>query len=207
MKKKILFIAVILVVSTLILTACNLIPGSSDVYEELNEKVKMDYNMVSMETQTTYNGVTLVDKYNANKGANSTMVSYSTERLATIEKDANGNYVAPKDMIVKKSGSATIQNGAIVEQSGDVIDLPITKLEEINLKFNEKYFTDVKTYAEGVSNVFEAKVSTPWAFLDNPDFHGKDMSVVVRYGEKLSSVMVDYTSQNGATVKVIYKFM
>ena len=80
-------------------------------------------------------------------------------------------------------------------------------MEEINLKFNEKYFTDVKTYAEGVSNVFEAKVSTPWAFLDNPDFHGKDMSVVVRYGEKLSSVMVDYTSQNGATVKVIYKFM
>ena len=207
MKKKIIFVAITLVISTILLTACNLLPGSSDVYADLNEMVAMDYDNVALENQTTYNGVTLVDKYTATKSSNgNTMVTYSSERLATIEKDANGNYVVPKDMIVTKSGSAIIENGAIVDQSGDVIGLPITQLDKINLKFDEKYFTDVNTYADGAMNVFEAKVKTPWAFLDNPDFHGKDMSVMVRYGEKLNVVVVDYTSQNGATVKVTYSF-
>lgn len=207
MKKKIIFVAITLVISTILLTACNLLPGSSDVYADLNEMVAMDYDNVALENQTTYNGVTLVDKYIATKSSNgNTMVTYSSERLATIEKDANGNYVVPKDMIVTKSGSVIIENGEIVDQSGDVIDLPVTQLEKINLKFDEKYFTDVKTYADGNMNVFEAKVKTPWAFLDNPDFHGKDMSVMVRYGDKLNVVVVDYTSQNGATVKVTYSF-
>ena len=31
-------------------------------------------------------------------------------------------------------------------------------------------------------------------------------SVMVRYGDKLNVVVVDYTSQNGATVKVTYSF-
>ena len=207
MKKKIIFVAITLVISTILLTACNLLPGSSDVYADLNEMVAMDYDNVALENQTTYNGVTLVDKYTATKSSNgNTMVTYSSERLATIEKDANGNYVVPEDMIVTKSGSVIIENGEIVDQSGDVIDLPITQLEKINLKFDKKYFTDVNTYADGNMNVFEAKVKTPWAFLDNPDFHGKDMSVMVRYGEKLNVVVVDYTSQNGATVKVTYSF-
>ena len=118
MKKKIILVAVTLVISTLLLTACNLIPGSSDVYADLNEMVAMDYDSVSMENQTTYNDVTLVDKYIANRGSNgNTMVTYSSERLATIEKDANGNYVVPEDMIVTKSGSAIIENGAISDQS------------------------------------------------------------------------------------------
>ena len=43
-------------------------------------------------------------------------------------------------------------------------------------------------------------------FTNNWDFDGTDMMVQVRYGEKLETVIIDYLSANGATIKVIYKF-
>lgn len=206
MKKKILLVVVTLVVSTVILTACNLISGKSSTYDELNEMVEMEYDSISMETQTTYNGVTLVNKYQANKGANSTMISYATESLATIEKNENGDYVVPSDMIIKKSGSANVVDGVVTEQSGDSVDLPIENLESIKIKFDENAFGEEKTYAEGAYSVFEAEVVKPWIFVDNPSFDGKDMRVTVRYAEKLSSVVISYTSRNGASVNVVYNF-
>ena len=182
------------------LTACQLI-GGKDVYTELNTMARMEYNTINMEVQTTYQGVTLVNKYSALLGANGTIVTYSVESLATIDPEVG----MPENMIETKTGSATIRDGKIVSQTGDDVTIP-TSMSALAIHFDEAYFDTPKTYAEGSLHVFDAKVKDVKGFTGSNTFEGKDMRVCVRYNEKLDTVVIDYTSENGAGVKVIYKF-
>ena len=206
MKKKVIFTLVTLLLISFLLTGCNLIMGEDDPCGKINRCAELEYTQTNLEVQTTQNGTTLVNKFSAVKGANNTMVTYSTEEMATIEKDQNGDYVVPKDMIVKKSGSATVKDGKIIEQNGDAVSIPVASLEKISIEFSKDYFTDIKTYSEGNSEVFVAKVSSPVLFTGNAKFDGQNMTVQARYNEKLEAVMIDYTSEDGASVKVIYTF-
>ncbi len=206
MKKKAIFTLVTLLLISFLLTGCNLIMGDDDPCEIINRCAELEYTQTNLEVQTTHNGTTLVNKFSAVKGANNTMVTYSTEEMATIEKDQNGDYIIPDDMIIKKTGSATVKDGKIVEQNGDAVSIPVASLEKISIEFTKEYFTDIKTYTEGNSEVFVAKVSAPILFTGNAKFDGKNMTVQARYNEKLEVVMMDYTSKDGATVKVIYTF-
>ena len=61
------------------------------------------------------------------------------------------------------------------------------------------------TYEAG-AYAFKADVTNIKGFTGNDNFDGTNMSVLVRYNDKLSSMVIDYTSANGATVKVIYTF-
>ena len=207
MKKKVIFTLITLLLIAFTLCGCNLSLSNDDPCSQINECAKKEYTHTNLEVQTTYNGVTLTNKFNGVKGANSTVVSYSTEELATIEKGADGAYIVPSEMIVKKSGNATIRDGIIVEQNGDAVSIPVENIGQLSLEFDWASFSESKTYAEGTSNVFEAKVKNVTLFTGNPTFDGKDMSVVVRYNDKLEKVVIDYTSSNGAAVKVIYTFM
>lgn len=204
MKKKVIFTLITLLLIAFTLCGCNLSLSNDDPCSQINECAKKEYTHTNLEVQTTYNGVTLTNKFNGVKGANSTVVSYSTEELATIEKGANGAYIVPSEMIVKRSGNATVKDGKIIEQNGDVVSIPVASLEKISIEFSKDYFTDIKTYLEGNSKVFEAKVSSPILFTGNAKFDGKDMTVKARYNEKLEAVKIDYTSKDGASVKVIY---
>ena len=206
MKKKVIFTLITLLLIAFTLCGCNLSLSNDDPCSQINECAKKEYTHTNLEVQTTYNGVTLTNKFNGVKGANSTVVSYSTEELATIEKGADGAYIVPSEMIVKKSGNATIRDGKIIEQNGDAVSIPVASLEKISIEFSKDYFTDIKTYSEGNSKVFEAKVSSPILFTGNAKFDGKDMTVQARYNEKLEAVKIDYTSKDGASVKVIYTF-
>ena len=64
MKKKIL-VTIIIAILALTLTACHLVPETDDTYAELNKMVKLDYQSVNMEVQTTMNGVTLVSTFSS----------------------------------------------------------------------------------------------------------------------------------------------
>ncbi len=205
--KKILFLAVIIALVTVAFTACHLAPqDESSIYTELNDMANKSYSNVNLSVQTTKEGVTLNSTYTISNGSNNTMVTYSMERLAIIEQDQNGNFVMPDDMIVTKSGSAVIKDGQVVEQSGDAADVPIKSLSTITLNFNEDYFSMPHSYDENDTHVFKADVSDPKGFTANADFDGKNMSIEVLFKEQLESVKINYTSANGAEIKVTYSF-
>lgn len=207
MKKKIIICALIVVIVAFMITACTPQQESDDVYAKINEMAKMEYQIMRLEVQTTYEGVTLVDQFTSSKGVNNTIVSYQKERLATIEQDEDGNYIVPEEAIVRETGSAEIVNGKIVSSTGDTTNIPLESVQSLSILFKKNYFSSVKEYAEGTLNVFSANVVDLIGFTGDYTFSGKDMSVEVRYAEKLSQVMIDYTSANGATIKVIYKFL
>ena len=204
MKKKIL-VTIIIAILALTLTACGLIPKDGDTYDELNEMLKSDYQGVNLEVQTTMNGVTLVNSFTSNIGTNSTIVTYSVQELATFD-NTDGSYVVPDNMIVKKTGTAVIKNGVIVEQNGDEVEIPVTSLENISIQFKQSFFNMAQETYEASAYVFKADVTNIKGFTGNDNFDGTNMSVMVRYNDKLSSMVIDYTSANGATVKVIYTF-
>ena len=204
MKKKI-FVTIIIAILALTLTACHLVPETDDTYAELNKMVKLDYQSVNMEVQTTMNGVTLVNSFTSNIGTNSTVVTYSVQELATFDS-TDGSYVVPDNMIVKKTGTAVIKNGVIVEQNGDAVNIPVTSLENLTIQFKDSFFNMAQSTYEAGAYVFKADVTNVKGFTGNDSFDGTNMSVLVRYNEKLSSVVIDYTTSNGATVKVIYTF-
>lgn len=226
MKKKILLTITILAVVVLTLTACYQRSGTN-VYDDLNETLTKDYTIVDLHVETTYNGVTLHNVFTSQKAANGTVVTYSVEKLATIDKNENNQYVMPENMITKQTGHATVKDGKIIEQTGDPVDIP-TNLGSLSVKFKESYFSLVKNYLDGSNSVFEAKVESIKGFTGNEYFDGKDMRVTVRYQKsvtgnsnsagsdvnvnissttKLTSMIIDYTTNNGAKVKVIYSFL
>lgn len=205
MKKKIL-VTIIIAILALTLTACGLIPKDGDTYDELNEMLKADYQGVNFEVQTTMNGVTLVNKFKSTIGANNTIVSYEIQELATIDQVCDEDiYVIPGSMIINKTGTAVIKNGVIVEQNGDAVEIPVNSLEKISLSFKQDYFKNGKGYSDGTL-VFEGDVTNPKAFTGNQNFDGTDMHVTVRYNDKIEAIVIDYTSANGAAVKIIYTF-
>ena len=167
--------------------------------------VKLDYQSVNMEVQTTMNGVTLVSTFSSNIGSTSTAVTYSVQELATFD-NTDGNYVVPDNMIVKKTGTAIIKNGVIVEQNGDAVEILVTSLENLTIQFKDSFFNMAQSTYEAGAYVFKADVTNIKGFTGNDNFDGTNMSIMVRYNEKLSSMVIDYTSANGATVKVIYTF-
>ncbi len=204
MKKKIL-VTIIIAILALTLTACGLIPKDGDTYDELNEMLKADYQSVNLEVQTTMNGVTLVNSFTSNIGANNTIVSYEIQELATFD-NTDGSYAVPDNMIVKKTGTAVIKNGVIVEQNGDAVEISVTSLENLTIKFKDSFFNMAQSTYEAGAYVFKADVTNIKGFTGNDNFDGTNMSIMVRYNDKLSSMVIDYTSANGATVKVIYTF-
>ena len=209
MKKKVLIIFAILAMVTMVFAGCkdtNEEEKPSNVYDDLNAMSEMDYSNVNMNVETQYKGITLTSNYTISNGTNSTMVSYSTQKLATIEEDQDGNYVVPDEMIITKTGNATIKNGKVIEQSDASEEIPVKSLEQFKLKFKEVYFSNQKTMFEKDSYFFKAKVERPKVFTGNNEFDGKNMTVEVQYNEKLEVVKINYTSANGALVNVMYSF-
>ena len=203
MKKSIVLVISILAVVVLTFTACGV---DSDVCDELNAMIKMDYTLVKMDVSTTTQGVTLDSSFTSQSAVNGTTVVYSVEKLASITTDSNGNYVMPSKMIETKSGSATVKNGKIITQLGDPIDIPISSLTAATLNFKSNYFASSKSSVEGTEKTLEATVSDIKGFTGNANFDGKNMTVQVKYNQKLSVITIDYLSNNGALVKVIYTF-
>lgn len=210
MKKKIFLVALIFVVAIFVLTACDLTGSKNDeedVYTKLNKMTEETYDKIDLGISTTYKNYTLNSKFFASVAQNGTMVTYSVERLATIEQDENGQYVMPEEQIATSKGSATIKNGKIVEIAGDKVDIPVESLDKISLKFSEEFFSSALDGIENGKNVFKATVTNPVSFTGNIDFDGKDMTVDIVYGEKkFEKVSINYTSKNGALVKVVYSF-
>ncbi len=202
--KKIIIIIAILALCSFVFVGCVTTNGNENTYTTLNELCAFDYSIVNLSVETTYNGVTLTNTFNAIKRINETEVNYSIQKMATIDVDENGNYVIPDNTIVTESGTAKVVDGNVVEGNANI---PIPQLESILLQFKAEYFTNVNNYTEGNLNVFSATVSNVKGFTDNQDFDGTNMTVVAKYDYNLSELVLNYTTANGATVVVTYNLM
>ena len=207
MKNTIIAILIVAILAMTLVACGDFTKSDKTIYDTLNDLVALDYQRVSLEVQTTMNGVTLVNNFTSNRGEANTMVTYSVQELATFDQMADSdNYVIPTDMIVTKRGSATIKDGVVIEQNGDSVNISVESLQNLSVKFKGEYFTMAHETYEGGADVFKANVTNVKGFTGNQNFTGTDMTVIVRYKDALRSIIIDYVSANGASVKVIYTF-
>lgn len=198
--KKFVLILVILVL-VLSLTACG--EPKNTVYQALNSMLDADHSVVSLTVETTMYGAKLTNKFVAMNGANNTMVTYTVEELATFNQMPDSdNWVIPEEMIIEKSGSATIKNGEIVEQDGDAVNIPVNALEGLQIEFKKNYFSN----ATDSDTTFSATVVDIVGFTNNPNFDGKNMTVSVTFDDNINLLVLTYTTTAGANVVVTYSF-
>jgi hypothetical protein len=207
MKKSIIAIIIVAILALTLVACGEFTKDSKTIYDTLNDMVDMDYQRVNLEVQTTMSGVTLVNNFTSTKGTTSTVISYSVQELATFDIIPGGNeYEIPSEMIVKKTGTAIVQNGKIIEQNGDSVDISVVALQDLTINFKREYFNMAQETYEGGADVFKAEVINAKGFTGNANFNGTNMKITVRYGTALKSIIIDYVSDQGAQVKVIYNF-
>lgn len=170
--------------------------GKKTAYDVLNELTKVNYATIKLEATTTVDGESLKGEYVATAIDGGYRVDYKYEKINTFT-ESDGEIVIPDEYKSEFSGSATVKNGTVTEQSGAECDFPIGGLTP-NFKFNEKYFSDVTEKA----GEFSAKVKNVEAFLGKA-VSCTDMTVTVKYSDAgLNSLTLRYRTSAGEAVTV-----
>lgn len=205
--KKTIFVILIVAILAISLTACGGV-GGGDVYSRLNEMVGYDYSTIKLEVATTMNGITLTNKYTGVSASNGTVVTYTVQTLAEVVENEDGSFSMSSEMIVTDRGSATVNNGKITELNGKAENIPVNEITSPSLNFNKTYFVStVHTDNDGVKTIIGTILNDRIKdFTGNQNFDGKDMTFEVVYGENINSIVLNYTTNAGATVKVTYTF-
>ena len=205
--KKTIFVILIVAILAISLTACGGV-GGGDVYGKLNEMIGYDYSTIKLEVATTMNGITLTNKYTGVSASNGTVVTYTVQTLAEVVDNEDGSFSMPSEMIVTDRGSATVNNGKITELNGKAENIPVNEITSPSLNFNKTYFVStVHTDNDGVKTIIGTILNDRIKdFTGNQNFDGKDMTFEVVYGESINSIVLNYTTNAGATVKVTYTF-
>ena len=205
--KKTIFVILIVAILALALTACGN-QNSSDAYNLINEMLDDEFYTVKLQVETTDKGVTLTNKYIAVMASNGTMIRYTVQSLAEIVENEDGTFTMPSNMINTENGSATVNNGKIIDLNGNAESIPVDAITSPSLSFNKDYFVGtIHSENDGVKtiigNVNQDHVKD---FTGNQNFDGKDMTFEVIYGETIKSIVLNYTMTSGASVKVTYTF-
>ena len=205
--KKTIFVILIVAILALALTACGN-QNSSDAYNLINEMLDDEFYTVKLQVETTDKGVTLTNKYIAVMASNGTMIRYTVQSLAEIVENEDGTFTMPSNMINTENGSATVNNGKIIDLNGNAESIPVDAITSPSLSFNKDYFVGtIHSENDGVKtiigNVNQDHVKD---FTGNQNFDGKDMTFEVIYGEKDTATALIYTMTSGASVKVTYTF-
>jgi len=194
-----LFLAVTCLLLTLLCLA-----GCVDYTEQLQKIDKMlqaDYGEMDIEVTVSQGSDELTSKFNVVYGSDgSSTVTFEIQRLATFSGDT-----LPDSYVETYSGTATVKDGNVTSVSGDVPkDVKLAEAPERSLKFDGKYFTNVKL----TSHSLTAKVTKPQAFLWQADFSCKPNTMVVAVGfyEMLDYVHIRYESTSGSKVEISYTF-
>lgn len=201
MKKRILFVAIVLVTLLVCMVGCKEQNANLDT---INSLLQSGYSKVTVNVTTQNSKVTLVGVYNLTFDSNKTNVSYSFDKLNTFDID-DGNFSAPNSVWkTTVTGNAVIENGSIVE--GDsTVDLPIDTLNFSGLSFKAENLAKVT-----MSNVkLQAEVKDVKAFVGSDSFQCSNMSVTVLFSaQAISKIELTYTANdsNASNVTVVYLF-
>lgn len=201
--KKIILVVLVVSILTAILTAC----GGNDVYSQLNNMMNEDYSVVKLEVETSSQGVTLTNKYTATTANNRTSIRYTVQKLNKITIGEDGNF-DEDNMILTETGSAVVENGKIIVLDGEASNIPVNGLQNLNVKFDKNYFmSTIHSENDGVKTITGTVIQDHIKdFTGNQNFAGKNMTFTVTCGEKLQSLVINYTMNTGASVKVTYTF-
>ena len=206
--KKTIFVILIVAILATVLVACGEKNGSNDIYKNLNSMMNEDYSVIKLEVETTDQGITLVNKYTATTANERTSIRYTIQTLAEIKQNPDGSYDVPDELIVTETGSATVVDGKITITNGNEENIPVDALQNINIKFDKSYFmSTIHSENDGVKTITGTVIQDHIKdFTGNQNFAGKNMTFTVTCGEKLQSLVINYTMNSGATVKVTYTF-
>ncbi len=125
-----------------------------------------------------------------------TTVAYTVQSFAPISLNQ-----AATDYITTKTGTATVADGNVIEQTGDALDnVDLAALAGFMVKFNAAYLTNIKWDKDAAS--VQAAVSNPNGFMGTTGKQYTDMTVAIHYPDNnLQDMTIGYQA-NGCTVTI-----
>ncbi len=134
----------------------------------LSRLANKTYAAIRLEVTASEEGRTLHGTYVTRAAQDGYTVSYTYERLATIE-ETDGGLVFPENEIAVKTGSMTVKGGEVVAREGDECDLPVGALTASGLRFNDRYFSTPQKEEDGTL-VFSLPVGPDVLFKPYPPY-------------------------------------
>lgn len=207
MKKKILILAIVLVVTLTFLSACN--GKVSKACETVTDLLQLDYSEITVNVTTTTSNATLSGRFTLTFDGDTTNVQYSYDKLTTFDWQIGGEMgnfgviIPDDDWITTVSGSLVVKGDQIVNGS-DNVDLPLDKIDFLGFSFKEAFFQNVTA----TKSKFDADVTNPQGFTGNDltsRWGVEDMHVNVVYGDYISRMQINYTTE-GTQVEIVYNF-
>ncbi|MCM1289809.1 MAG: hypothetical protein NC132_05900 [Corallococcus sp.] len=200
MKRKLFLTIVCLLLALLCLVGC---ADYSKQFEKINKLLNAEYSAMSLTVTVTKDLDEFVSEFNVTYGNNDTSsVDFVVRRLATFDNSDT----LPDSFINTYKGSATVKGGQVTSVSGDVPqDVKLEAVVGRGLTFHKNYFSDVNEKGSYLT----AKVTKPQAFFGDSDFTCKPdtMIVTVGYGDLIDYVRIQYTSNSGSKVVLMYSFV
>lgn len=207
MKKKILILAIVLVVTLTFLSACN---GSTDkACETLTDLLQLNYEIITIDVTTTTSNATLSGRFKLTNHGDTINVEYSYDKLTTFDWQIGGEMgnfgviIPDDDWMTTVSGTFVVKDDEIIEGKFEG-KLPLDKIDFIGFSFKPAFFDNVTVTA----SKFVADVSNPQGFTGN-DLTSRwgvsDMHVNVVYGDYISRMQINYASE-GTQVEIVYHF-
>lgn len=195
MKKKIVFTAIALALTLVLLAACG--GGYNSTLQQITKLLKVDYSEITLNVTTVTSDYTLNGIYTLTFEGDKTTIVYSYDKLNDLSLDGNN----ADSYVTKVSGRAVVENGVIVE-GNKAEQLP----EEINyngITFKQAFFENYTM----TGATFEADVKVPKGFTGNNSLVCSNMHVTVMYSKvALSKIAITYVSEKGSDVNITYLF-
>lgn len=195
MKKRLLLLAIVLVVAFTCLTACNL--ADQKQLNVINQQLRMNYSTITVNvTTTTADNITLEGEFTLTFNGGTTTIAFEYEQLSTFDGDS-----IPDDFKTTVSGTATVADGKVVVD-GDEVDLPLSELTVTGYSFKQAFFTNVTQ----TNYKFDADVENVQGFTGNRNMQCSNMHVYVVYNTSIRQMRLNYTSLSGASTEIEYTF-
>ncbi len=202
--KKLLSFVLVIISLLLTLSSCDIFSPSDDdnetdanVFDSLGEMAKNDYNAVTVNISSEYEGETLKDIYNITKDGTKTTVKYTCQRYSNFSE---GNI--PEEYIKTYTGTIVTENDKIISKDGDDVYIAFTEINVKNFNFSENVFSNTTNE----SGVFKAKIQNPSSFFSNNTLKLSDAEIEVKYSTTFENITIKYKSESGALITSTYAF-
>ncbi len=192
--KRIISVLAVLCLLVLVFCACDGL-GDSTI-GALNDKLSEYYSGWTVNVTTLKNNVSLTNEFEISRVGEGYEIDYTVEKLNELSIDALSEFKTTIE------GKALVKEGKLTITEGDAVDVDLSGMTEIGLKFDGAYFTDISI----TTSMFKAKVTSPKEFLGN-DIECSDMTVTASFKDAtFNYITISYTSTDGAKVTYRYEF-
>ena len=162
----------------------------------IDKLLRAEYKKITVETRTVTYGFILTSRYEITEDS----VVYIIERLNSLP--SNGDIgAAMQDYKSVVSGTATVQNGKLVDSNGNEVDLP--ELDEVGVSFS--FNSDNVVITTDVAGTLSGTVKSLKDFFSN-DTSATDAAFTVNYtSESVTNITLTYKLEN-SQVQTVYSF-